>query len=129
MDLQSPSVEHILLEKVLTEDRISWLNNSSQDWHRIHSAVELLADWKRITGGRRPVALIYRREARWFWNRYSCIVRNLRARCWHRNGVLDVERREGALSFGEAFTPLSQLPASGLFGAGRRSPFQAHPVV
>ena len=43
--------------------------------------------------------------------------------------MLDGERYEGALSFGEAFTPLSQLPPSGLFGAVRRSPFQTYRVV
>lgn len=29
--LEAPSVEPILLEKVLAEDRSSWLNNSSQN--------------------------------------------------------------------------------------------------
>ena len=38
--LEAPSAEPVLLEKVLAEDRSSRLNTSSQDRHRIHSAVE-----------------------------------------------------------------------------------------
>ena len=41
--LVSPGVDPILLEKVLADDRSSWLDNSSQERHRIDSAVELLA--------------------------------------------------------------------------------------
>jgi hypothetical protein len=41
--LEAPSVESVLSEKVLAEDRSSRLNNCSQDRDRIHSAVESLA--------------------------------------------------------------------------------------